>query len=242
MHRDLLLGLLTAILVVVAMAAAAPVFRTTPSSHRSAVAATADALAAGIFLGAGLIHMLPDSAQGYWTYSASYPWPFVICGATIMGLALLERLAWGSGRSAAPALAAAIALAAHSFLAGAALGATSRQAAILVLFLALIAHKGAASFSLAQILTDSSLSRRRAMIVQSAFVVALPLGVVLGAVATRQEQAWPLVKPTILALGAGTFLHFGMQRHRTTAQALGIARQVAPWCGFALMALIAIVD
>ena len=145
------------------------------------------ALAAGIFLGAGLIHMLPDSAQGYWTYGASYPWPFVICGATIMGLALLERLAWGSGRSAAPALAAAIALAAHSFLAGAALGATSRQAAILVLFLALIAHKGAASFSLAQILTDSSLSRRRAMIVQSAFVVALPLGVVLGAVATA---AW----------------------------------------------------
>ncbi|MCI1143062.1 hypothetical protein MOP88_13445 [Sphingomonas sp. WKB10] len=96
MHRDLLLGLLTAILVVVAMAAAAPVFRTTPSSRRSAVAATADALAAGIFLGAGLIHMLPDSAQGYWTYGASYPWPFVICGATIMGLALLERLAWGA--------------------------------------------------------------------------------------------------------------------------------------------------
>lgn len=149
MHRDLLLALLTAILVVVAMAAAAPVFRTTRSSPRPSTAATADALAAGIFLGAGLIHMLPDSAQGYMIYGANYPWPFVICGATIMGLALLERLAWGSGRSAAPALAAATALAAHSFLAGAALGATSRQTAILVLFLALIAHKGAASFSLA---------------------------------------------------------------------------------------------
>ncbi len=51
-------------------------------------------------------------------------------------------------------------------------------------------------------------------------------------------------KPTILALGAGTFLHFATQRNRTQGQASGIARGrwLAPWFGFAVMALIAIVD
>lgn len=51
-------------------------------------------------------------------------------------------------------------------------------------------------------------------------------------------------KPTILALGSGTFLHFAAQRDRTQGQASGIARGrwLAPWFGFAVMALIAIVD
>ncbi len=244
MDHDLLLTLLTGSLVVVAVAAALPLFRRPRPSPTSSVAAIGDALAAGIFLGAGLIHMLPDAAHGYLACGTSYPWPFVICGATILGLALLEHVTLESGKSAAPALAAAIALAGHSFLAGAALGATSREAAVLVLFLALIAHKGAASFSLAKVLTDSSLSRRKALILQTLFITALPLGVALGAVATRQEHAWPLVKPTILALGAGTFLHFATQRNRTQGQASGIARGrwLAPWFGFAVMALIAIVD
>ena len=242
LNRELLLILLTGTLVVVAVVAAIPWFRTSRPLHGSPIAATGDALAAGIFLGAGLIHMLPDAAQGYAAYGTGYPWPFVICGATILGLALLEHLALGSGRSAVPALAAAIALAAHSFLAGAALGATSREAAVLALFLALIAHKGAASFSLAQVLTESPLSRRRALTMQNMFIAALPLGVALGAVAIRQEQAWPLAKPTILALGAGTFLHFGLQRHRARAPTSGSARWVMPWFGFALMALIAVVD
>lgn len=51
-------------------------------------------------------------------------------------------------------------------------------------------------------------------------------------------------KPTILAPGAGTFLRFATQRDRPQDQASGIARVrwLAPWFGFAVMALIAIVD
>lgn len=51
-------------------------------------------------------------------------------------------------------------------------------------------------------------------------------------------------KPAILAVGAGMFLHFATQRNRTQGQASGIARGrwLAPWFGFAVMALIAIVD
>ncbi|KIU27673.1 hypothetical protein SR41_10125 [Sphingomonas melonis] len=46
------------------------------------------------------------------------------------------------------------------------------------------------------------------------------------------------------SLGAGTCLHFATQRNRTQGQASGIARGrwLAPWFGFAVMALIAIVD
>lgn len=46
------------------------------------------------------------------------------------------------------------------------------------------------------------------------------------------------------SLGTGTCLHFATQRDRTQDQASGIAhgRWLAPWFGFAVMALIAIVD
>ncbi|WP_295563021.1 hypothetical protein [uncultured Sphingomonas sp.] len=45
-------------------------------------------------------------------------------------------------------------------------------------------------------------------------------------------------------MGASTFLHFATQRDRPQDQASGIARGrwLAPWFGFAVMALIAIVD
>lgn len=64
-------------------------------------------------------------------------------------------------------------------------------------------------------------------------------GEVLESYVTRTRR-----KPTTLALGASTFLHFATQRDRTQGKASGIARGrwLAPWFGFAVMALIAIVD
>lgn len=79
------------------------------------------------------------------------------------------------------AQAAATALSVHGFLAGAAPGPTEGRAAKVVLFIALVAHKGAASFSLSSLLAEGSRLRAAAIVVQGFFVLALPVGMVLSA-------------------------------------------------------------
>ncbi|MEY8702692.1 zinc transporter, partial [Francisella philomiragia] len=41
-----------------------------------------EALASGVFLGAGLIHMLGDAASDFFSLNVDYPYPFMISGVT----------------------------------------------------------------------------------------------------------------------------------------------------------------
>ena len=43
-----------------------------------------EALANGVFLGAGLVHMLSDASDGFTKLGLDYPWAFVICGTTFL--------------------------------------------------------------------------------------------------------------------------------------------------------------
>lgn len=74
------------------------------------------------------------------------------------------------------------------------------------------------------------------------FVIALPLGIVAGDAVLRQQRDWPLATPTIMALGAGTFLYLPtLHRHRDQAdtRASGWSASIA---GYLLMAAIAAAD
>lgn len=236
----MLLAMMTIALVVVAVLAAIPSLRR-ESGKTSRLAALGDPLAEAVFLGAGLVHMLPDAVHGFVALDIRYPWPFVISGGVALGLVLLGRLGSNAQAPASLSLFAAAALSIHSLLAGAALGTTSGEAALVVLFLALIAHKGAASFSLSRQLAHSSLRRGWAIAVQGGFVIALPIGVVLGTAATYQAQRAPLAIPVILATGAGTFLYFGAMHRPNPAEVAGWAKPVMAIIGFAIMAIVAAV-
>lgn len=240
MNSDILLGAMSVALVIVAVLAAAPSLRRRKRKP-SPLSDLGDPLAGGVFLGAGLLHMLPDAVDGYLAQGVRYPWPFVICGSVALSLLLLQRLGSGSRAPASLSLFAAAALSIHSLLAGAALGGTSGKAALILLFVALIAHKGAASFSLSRLLAQSQMSRGWAITVQCGFIFALPLGVGLGAAATHLEHGSSIVVPAILAAGAGTFLYFGGMHRPDTTDANIWAKSAMAILGFAVMAVVAAV-
>ena len=51
----------------------------------------AEAVTAGIFLGAGLNHMLGDAAAGFDAQGIKYPWPMLLAGAVLLALLWLEH-------------------------------------------------------------------------------------------------------------------------------------------------------
>lgn len=248
MSSDTVLAAMTLAIVAVAFVAGLPVLAGRGFDAEGTLAARGEAVAAGVFLGAGLIHMLGDAAGDFAAAGADYPWPFMLCGAVVLLLLLLEHLgaaAEGESRSGAvlPLLAAAM-LSIHSFLAGAALGTSGTGAVALVIFLAIMAHKWAASFALAVTLVRSPLARAARFAAFVAFVAFLPLGVGSGAIAARWDAADPLLAPTLKALAAGTFLYLGtlhgLANGTLVARCCDLREFSAVVFGFALMAILAI--
>ncbi len=212
-------------------------------------AAYGEALAVGIFLGAGFIHMLSEASEGFEAAGVALMWPDAICGATILALVAVEHSAARLARSSeeghpAIALLAAALLSVHTFLAGAALG-TSREASVaLVIFFALLAHKFAASFALGMTLSRSALAAAARWGLFAIFVIMLPLGIVAGVVANDADAQAPLLAPIITAISAGTFIHLallhGLDRSMIVKHCRDIRLHGLVVLGFALMALLAL--
>ncbi len=248
MSPDTILVGMTGVIVVVAFAAGLPVLFGRTFDAEGKLAARGEAVAAGVFLGAGLIHMLGDAAGDFASAGVDYPWPFLLCGAVVLALLLLEHVgAAAKGASdgdAILALLATVMLSIHSFLAGAALGTCAMGAVAIVIFIAILAHKWAASFALAVSLARSPLTRSARFIAFVVFVLFLPLGVASGAIAAQWDAAYPLVAPTLKALAAGTFLYLGtlhgLANGILVARCCDLREFSAVVFGFALMAIVAI--
>ncbi len=248
MNPDLLLAGMTGVIVVVAFAAGLPVLIGRSFAAEGRLAVRGEALAAGVFLGAGLIHMLGDSAGDFATAGVDYPWAFLLCGSVVLALLLLEHLGEAAtGKSdgnASLALLATAMLSIHSFLAGAALGTSGQGTVAIVIFIAIIAHKWAASFALTVSLARSPLTRPARFVAFVVFVLFLPLGVVSGAIAAQWDAAYPLVAPTLKALAAGTFLYLGtlhgLANGMLVKRCCDLREFSAVVFGFALMAVVAI--
>lgn len=207
-----------------------------------------EALAAGVFVGAGLIHMLGDADGEFTQLGMDYPWAFVLAGSVLMLLLWAEQAGKAlENRASSDALLAWLAagmLAVHSFLVGGALGGESEMAASLIIFIAVLAHKWAASFALALALVKSPLTPRARMTAFGIFVALFPLGVMVGAGLSRIETAAPLAEPLFTALAAGTFLFFGtlheLERAPLIAETGRFLGFLTAAAGFALMAVVAI--
>jgi zinc transporter 1/2/3 len=208
-----------------------------------------EAIACGVFLGAGLIHMLGDSAQGFISAGYQYPFAFLIAGAIFLVFLLIEH--WGrelqahrAAHSSGMAILATCMLSIHSLFEGAALGISGSLLTALVLGLAIIAHKWAASFSLALQINKSALSFRAGMACFLIFACMTPLGILLGGWVHAATGSYPLLTPIFSALAAGTFLYIG------TLHGLSRATMIQHCCnmrefvflvlGFSIMAVVAI--
>jgi len=208
-----------------------------------------ESLACGVFLGAGLIHMLGDSAQAFIREGYDYPFAFLIAGGSFLGLLLLEHL--GSelkdhhdSSSKGMALLATLMLSIHSLFEGAALGISGDVLTSIVLCLAIVAHKWAASFSLSLQLNKSSLQFNLGLSCFLIFALMTPIGIFIGDLVTKATGIHPLLTPIFSALAAGTFLYIG------TLHGLGRATMIQRCCklreflfmilGFSIMAIVAI--
>ncbi|MEM8563775.1 MAG: ZIP family metal transporter [Pseudomonadota bacterium] len=243
------LGLVVAV-VASSLIAGWPALRAQVLQHESAAFGLGEAFAAGIFLGAGLIHMLGDASSSFQEAGVDYPVAMVLCGAMMLLLLWIEHLgagadhAIGHGDRRVVPVAAVVMLSIHSILMGAAFGVSTSVALTITIFVAVLAHKGAASFALALELRRAGYTPARAWTLFMIFVAMFPLGALVGEGVQSVASAYPLSEASVVALAAGTFLFFG------TLHGLAGTPMIVRCCnprefmgavtGFALMALVAI--
>ena len=188
-----------------------------------------NALAAGIFLGMGLIHLLADADRAWRGLGWSYPVAFVLAAAAFAAILLFEHVLLPESahamthahagerahgielaESAAPfhVYGLLLGLSFHSVLAGIALGLQPGLAEVSAILVAILAHKATEGLALGMsLLPSTSPSRSRQLVL--VFALTTPLGVLAGILARR------LVDPgtgltfdaLISSLAAGAFVY-----------------------------------
>ncbi len=208
-----------------------------------------EALACGIFLGAGLIHMLGDANRGFEHLGAHYPVAFLIAGISFLLLLLLEHLgteiSTHEGKNARSlAFIAFVMLSIHSLVAGIALGTSVVFDTTLLILVAILAHKWAAGFSLAVQLNKSNQRARYNICLFAVFAIMTPLGILLGNSLLHSPPQHNYIEPVFQAIAAGTFLYIGTLHGLTRSVMIERCCNLREFCfviiGFALMALVAI--
>lgn len=161
---------------------------------------------AGVLLGAAFLHMLPRAIEGIGPDAGA----LVLAG--FFALYALEKFMMIHACEGehcnfhTAGLVAFLGLSLHAFVDGVALGSalTVPRLAPLVL-VAIIAHKGPASVSLAGILLAADYPRRRILSLLIGFGLMVPVGALVTIAVLRGTQ--PTVASSLIAFSAGTFVH-----------------------------------
>lgn len=173
-----------------------------------------ETLATGVFLGAGLLHLLPESAIEFSKLGYQYPLAYLITGLVFLLFLWFEHVGrelyhHQKGNHPAFALLAWLMLSVHSLVLGTALGFSQEYSLVIMLFLAIITHKWAESFAIAIQLTKCSLSTAQSLGLFLIFALMTPLGIYLGWYLGHGVYTQTVVDPILIAISAGTFLYLG---------------------------------
>lgn len=167
--------------------------------------------AAGIFLGAGLIHTLSDSNSLLSQY-ADYPVAFALACLGFFLVFGFDRILGhgheGGFDSFSPFILALV-LGIHSMIAGLAVGLEQDLTGGLILLGAIIAHKGSASFALGANLYKSGMSKGALSRTLLIFSLSTPIGILAGSILSRglTGSKAQLAEGCFDGLAAGTFLY-----------------------------------
>ena len=177
------------------------------------------AFTSGVFLGLSQAIMLPN---GIHLFSKAYPGIQYHLAAMLAIAAFVILLAIGqtSGRNIAnlestesktgPAIPVlmTVMIAIPSFLLGTALGVSALASAVLV-FVAIIAHKGSAGFALALNMVRSTLTKTQTFFLYGIFAFSTPLGILFGATVHNYLTGHTMLiaKAIVLSLASGLFLY-----------------------------------
>lgn len=181
----------------------------------------AEAFSVGVFLALSLTLMLPASSE-LWSKALpaiNYPLESVIMILAFMILLSLEHVGdlMSKGQSVqadedrtSPAIAIimTVMIAIPSFLLGVELGVEESVSSILMIFIAVIVHKGSASFAIALNLVRSTLTNKQTYVIFGLFALMTPTGVLFGEYIHHHlaGREMIIIKAIILSLAAGTFL------------------------------------
>jgi len=173
-----------------------------------------ETLATGIFLGAALLHMLPEATVMFNHLGYSYPYAYIITGIVFLLFLWFEHLAkelyhHHDKTHPAFALLAWLMLSIHSLVLGTALGLAKEYPLMIMLYLAIITHKWAESLAIAVQLNKSSLTTKRSIGFFLSFALMSPLGIYIGYYFGHGIETKSLFDPILIATSAGTFLYLG---------------------------------
>ena len=187
-----------------------------------------ETLATGVFLGAALMHMLPEANTLFINRGYHYPYAFILTGAVFLFFLWFEHLGTVlysqskhthtqdtamvknlSGNHPAFAILAWAMLSLHSLILGTALGLNHNSSIVVMLFLAIITHKWAESFAIAIQLNKSTLSIKKAILFFISFALMTPAGIFIGWYFGTGVETNSLADPILIAASAGTFLYLG---------------------------------
>lgn len=173
-----------------------------------------ETLATGVFLGAALMHMLPDANQLFINMGYQYPFAYLITGIIFLLFLWFEHLGqelYHHEEADHPAFAilAWAMLSFHSLMLGAALGLNNNNSLIFMLFLAIITHKWAESFAIAVQLNKTTLTFNKRLLFFLSFSLMTPIGILIGWYFGRGIETHSLFDPILISASAGTFLYLG---------------------------------
>lgn len=258
------LALLITILAAGAAGGALPLLRR-DAARNDRLLGWGNAFAAGVFLAAGIVHMLPEADRVWAGLGWDYPMAFTLAGFAFAFMLLVEHVLLPeqaheevhtpSGERFAriaeqhhdvlSAYAVLTALSIHALLAGLALGAEADLARALVISVAIIAHKTAAGFALGVSLARSHIPTAQSWKLIALFASATPLGGLLGAIVgeTVEGRLGATLEATFLSIAAGTFIYvatFDILRDEFPAPGGRFAKWLVLTAGIAAMSLLAL--
>lgn len=237
------------LLLIAALAGYYPYRRKQLSCANHAELPSAEAFAAGVFLGAGLLHMLSTATTQFAALGYHYPWASLIAGLLFLILLGFEHAhhayyAHKHNSGKLFALLAMTLLSIHSLLEGTALGLSANVLLAGMIFFAIFAHKWAAGFALAIQMNKSSLTTWVSLALFAIFALMTPIGVLLGDWIHNHSPSNSLLTPIFTALAAGTFLYLGTLHglKQSILVHTGCRRKHLLWvlAGFVIMAVVAI--
>lgn len=173
-----------------------------------------ETLATGVFLGAAILHLLPEADNILKKIGYQYPYAYLICGLTFLLFLWFEHLGkelyhHKNHKHPSFALLAWVMLSTHSLVLATALGFSNNYSIAIMLFLAIITHKWAESFAISIQLNKSSLSNKTNILLFAIFSLMTPIGVYLGWYLEHEFTTNSLVDPILISVSAGTFLYLG---------------------------------
>ena len=179
-----------------------------------------NALAGGIFLGVGLMHLLPE-ADEVLSEMYDYPLAALLAAAGMVTLLWVDRVLFeaarrssgGEGVNRRPRriypVVLLIALSIHSLVAGVALGLEPEVAASVLVVIGILLHKGSAAFALMVSAHSAGMEKRGLRVLLTTFVLMTPLGILVGTLAAEilEGRLAELSEGVFNALAAGTFIY-----------------------------------